>query len=109
MSTPAHPLASPQLDAHHLHLGGEVDIYQAATLKTRLQEAVASSPRLALDLSAVIHLDCAGVQVLLLAARSATQRGGAVRIARHSQATEEVFARLNLARHFAHAAEEHTA
>lgn len=101
MNTPVHHDQSSQVGLEVLPLVGELDIYQAASLKTRLLDAVSAQPNLALDLSGVIHLDCAGAQVLLLAARGAAHRGGALLILRHSQATEEVFDRLKLAHHFA--------
>jgi anti-sigma B factor antagonist len=60
-----------------LALGPEMTVAHAAELRERLLETIADGrATLALDLSAVTDFDSAGVQLLLAARRTMTERGG---------------------------------
>lgn len=83
-----------------LRIDGELSIYRAAELKPVLLQAVESSPVLEIDLSGVVEFDTAGVQLLLLAKRCATERGHELRLVRHSAAVVDVLQLLDLAAHF---------
>ena len=79
-----------------LALTGELSIYQAQELKKTLLDAVQPGATLALDLSGVTALDTAGVQLLLLAQRTAQARQGDVRVTQPSAPVREVLALLRL-------------
>jgi anti-sigma B factor antagonist len=90
-------------EAAALRLEGELTIYRAAELKVQwlaAVEAPSSAPTLTFDLSEVTEIDSAGVQLLLLAQRSAAQRQRTLRLVGLSAATQEVFALLDLGAHF---------
>ena len=79
---------------------GELTIYRAAEIRESLQAALARlavGDDLQIDLSAVTEMDCAGVQLLLAARKTAHAGGRAVRIAKRSPAVHEVFDTLQLA------------
>lgn len=82
----AHPVAVP--------IAGEMTIWQAAGLKPVLLAAAADAA--VLDLAAVSALDTAGVQLLLMAARSAAARGVQLRLAAASPAARSVIGLLGL-------------
>ncbi len=84
----------------NLKIEGEFTIYRAAELKPVLLQAVAASPVLEVDLSAVAEFDTAGVQLLLLAKRAATAQGHELRLVRHSAPVIDVVQLLDLAAHF---------
>jgi anti-sigma B factor antagonist len=79
-----------------LRLEGEMTIYRAAELKRALVEAVERPGALKLDLSGVTELDTAGLQLLLLAGRTAAASSKRIRLAAHSPAVAEVFGLLRL-------------
>jgi len=84
-----------------LSLDGELTIYRAAELKELLLNALAAgSGDLEVDLSGVSEFDSAGLQLLMLAKKTAQQRGRELRLAGHSPAVLEVFELLNVAAHF---------
>lgn len=80
-----------------LKLDGELTIFEAAEARARLALDLAAGAPLELDLSGLLELDTAGVQVLLWAKREAGRLGFALPFAHHSPAVLEVFERLNLA------------
>ncbi len=82
-----------------LRLEGELSIYRAAELKTVLLEALAQGA-LEIDLSAVSDIDTAGVQLLMLAKKTAQQNQHTLRLAGHSPAVLDAFELLNLAAWF---------
>lgn len=84
-----------------LALDGELTIYRAAELRAALLAALEAGPALALDLSGCTEIDCAGVQLLLAAQRSAAEAGGAVRLQARSEAVDDALATLGLAERFA--------
>ncbi len=83
-----------------LSIDGELSIYRAAELKPLILQAVAASRELEIDLSGVTECDTAGVQLLLLAKRSAAEAGHALRLVRHSAVVVDVLQLLDLAAHF---------
>ncbi|MHB9118569.1 MAG: STAS domain-containing protein [Burkholderiales bacterium] len=83
-----------------LHVDGEMTIYQAADIKNELMGHLASSEGVDIDLSAVSELDSAGLQLLILAKREATQTGKSLRLLSHSQAVLDVLDICNLAAYF---------
>jgi len=69
---------------------GEMTIYTAAELKTRLLNALEERDELEVDLSGVSELDSAGLQLMVLLKREAGERGKNVRFVDHSQAVLDV-------------------
>lgn len=81
-------------------LEGDISIYNAATLKDSLLAAVKRTADLELDLSQVAEFDSAGLQVLYLAKREASQMNHNLRIIAHSEAVRELLELYNLAAYF---------
>jgi anti-sigma B factor antagonist len=93
-STPSAPAA------FRLAIDGELTIYRAAELKPVLLSAVEAHPSVEIDLAAVSEIDTAGVQLLMLAKRSAHARQAELRLAAHSPAVVDAFELLDLAAFF---------
>jgi anti-sigma B factor antagonist len=91
------PNASP---AVRLALDGELTIYRAAELKPVLLAALDGAAQVELDLSAVTEVDTSGVQLLMLAKRTALSRGIALRLAAHSAPVVDAIELLDLAAFF---------
>lgn len=87
-----------------LRLDGEVTIYRATELRELLFEpfrgAGAASSPIEIDLSAVSEIDCAGIQLLMQAKKTAQQRRRELRMTGHSPAVVEAFELLNLGGYF---------
>lgn len=84
-----------------LALEGELTIYGAAELQTRLIAALADAPEgMDIDLSGVTELDSAGVQLLMATHRAARASGRTVTLCAPSEAVCEVLARFDLASFF---------
>jgi anti-anti-sigma factor len=86
-------------NAQPLRIHGEFTIYRAAELAAELKAAragLAPGVELVVDLAGVDEMDCAGVQLLMAARRSATESGRALRLQGHSAAVREVFRTLQL-------------
>ena len=80
-----------------LCIEGELTIFRAMELKP----AVLPTPPLTeIDLSGVTDLDTAGVQLLMLAKKTAVAEGRELRMVGHSPAVLEVFELLNVAAYF---------
>ncbi|MEO8299169.1 MAG: STAS domain-containing protein [Burkholderiales bacterium] len=86
--------------ARVLRIEGEFTVYRAAELKSLLLDAVASEPLVEVDLSAVSELDTAGLQLLMLAKRSALAANRELRLVKHSPAVVDVLQLLDLAAYF---------
>ena len=72
-------------------VSGEIDIATGPKLREELLGAMRrSGARLALDLTGVIFMDCAGINVLLAAHRHARLEGGWVRVLRASRRARKV-------------------
>lgn len=85
---------------HHLALGGEINIYRAAELKTEVLDALRRAPVLEIDLAGVTELDTAGLQVLMLAKRTATEEQRELHLLNHSPAVVDIVEMLNLGAFF---------
>lgn len=87
-----------------LFIEGDLNIYRAAELKEALLGAVhhahAHAQVLEVDLAGVTEIDTAGVQLLMLAKRTALQLQRELRLVAHSPAVLEVFELLDLAAWF---------
>ena len=88
---------TPTRDPSVLRIEGELTIFRALELKDAL---LAQPLPLEIDLSGVTELDSAGVQLLLLAKKTALGQQRELRLVAHSPAVIEVFELLNLAAHF---------
>ena len=76
---------------------GEIDIQSAARLRDELLRVVRRhGPRLALDLTGVTFLDCAGINVLLATRRRARLEHGWIRITRASPQAHRTISLLGL-------------
>ena len=87
MSTPS----LVRYESRCVHINGEMTIYTCGELKPRLLEALAAHPDAPLlDLSHVVEMDTAGLQLLLTARRYATDAGRELRVANPSQVVADV-------------------
>lgn len=84
-----------------LFLEGGLTIYRAAEVKDQLLGALVLADRLQVDLAGVTEIDSAGVQLLLLARRTAETMGRALHLSAHSAPVREVFDLLALDGRFA--------
>jgi anti-anti-sigma factor len=80
-----------------LQIEGELSIYRADELKHALIEPLKSNVRLVVNLAAVTELDTCGLQLLMLAKRTAAKLGCELELVAHSPAVLEVFELLNVA------------
>lgn len=76
---------------------GELTIFRALELK---QALLADPAPLEIDLSGVTDIDTAGVQLLMLAKKTAQAARRELRLVAHSPAVIEVFELLNVAAYF---------
>jgi anti-anti-sigma factor len=83
-----------------LQIAGELSIYRAEELKEALTAPLQNGIRLVVDLSAVTELDTCGLQLLMLAKRTAQAVRAELQLVGHSPAVLEVFELLNLAAFF---------
>jgi anti-anti-sigma factor len=83
-----------------LTIAGELSIYRADELKRALIEPLAQGVRLVVNLSAVTEFDTCGLQLLMLAKRTAAALGSELQLVGHSPAVLEVFELLNVAAYF---------
>lgn len=80
-----------------LRIEGELTIFRAMELKPAL---LPTPPLDEIDLSGVTDIDSAGVQLLMLAKKTAAASNRELRIVGHSPAVIEVFELLNVAAYF---------
>ena len=74
-----------------VHVDGELTIYTCREIKPQLLEQLTAHPdAVTLDLSRVIEIDTAGLQLLLIARRHAQEGGRELRIRNPSQVVSEV-------------------
>ena len=83
-----------------LAIDGELSIYRSDELKHALIEPLQSGVRLIVDLAKVSELDTCGLQLLMLAKRTAKAVGGELQLVGHSPAVVDVFELLNVAAFF---------
>jgi anti-sigma B factor antagonist len=88
---------------HIVYVEGEMTIYRAAEIKETLITSIAESAVIEFDLSRVTALDSAGVQLLMLAERTARTRHSELRLVAHSPAVLDVIELLNLGAYFGNA------
>ena len=88
---------------HVVCIEGEMTIYRAAEIKETLITSIAESAVIEFDLSRVTALDSAGVQLLMLAERTAQTRHSELRLVAHSPAVLDVIELLNLGAYFGNA------
>jgi anti-anti-sigma factor len=74
-----------------LPLEGGLSIYSATEHMSLLMQVLAPNTEVELDLSAVDELDCAGLQLLVLAKQEAGHMGCDLRLSNHSPAVIEAF------------------
>lgn len=84
-------------DANTLRIEGEFTIFRASELKQILFAAQTFTD---IDLSAVTELDSAGLQLLLLAKKTALAQGRELHLIGHSEAVIDVFELLNVSGYF---------
>jgi len=83
-----------------LSLSGEMSIYSAAELKPRLLAYLQDSQSVSFDLTEVSEMDTAGIQLLWLCHKEATEAGKSLAIAGISPAAMEAVALLRLDKPF---------
>ncbi|MES2207988.1 MAG: STAS domain-containing protein [Pseudomonadota bacterium] len=83
-----------------LKMESELTIYQAEALKKTLLAALDQPEIIEIDLSAVCEIDTAGIQLLLLAKKTAMAQKKEIHFVAHSSAVLEVFELLDLATYF---------
>lgn len=79
---------------------GELTIYNAASVKQQMDVLLDQSPQLEIDLSQVSEIDTAGLQLLILAKKETTSRGGELRLVGHSVPVLEVLDMCHMANYF---------
>jgi anti-sigma B factor antagonist len=79
---------------------GSMTIYEAAADKPALLGALAEATEMEIDLSSVVEMDTAGLQLLILVKRESLRAGKPVRLTGHSEASLDVLDRYNLAGYF---------
>ncbi|NGZ83057.1 STAS domain-containing protein [Duganella aceris] len=87
-------------DVLRIAIEGEMTIYRAADLKVTVLEALRRTRVLEIDLSGIIELDTAGLQVLMLAKQTAIADQRELRLLQHSPAVMEIFEMLDLVAFF---------
>jgi anti-sigma B factor antagonist len=81
----------------HMRIAGEMTVYTAAALQTKVLEGIAKHSAVKLlDLSEVSDIDTAGLQILLAARRFAVTQGRPLQIVAVSPAVSEVLGLLQL-------------
>lgn len=88
--------ASKKNAVYTLPIEGELTIYTAADLKTKIVAALASAQPIEIDLSQVDEIDSAGLQLLMLAKRESAAAGKPLTLIKHSQAVLECLDMCNL-------------
>jgi len=78
-----------------LVLEGELTVANAAALRRRMLDALQGP--LDVDLSAVTHIDCAGLQLLIMLSREARARAIPLTLHSPSRAVQSAFALVRLA------------
>ena len=86
-----------------LKLSPNLTIYEAASVKDGLLNNLARRSVIELDLSQVVEIDTAGLQLLMLAERESRRQGKTLRISTWSPAVQELIQLYNLADLFGNA------
>jgi len=85
------------MNTNTLKIEGELTIFRAMELKPVI---LATPPVDVIDLSGVTDLDCAGLQLLMLAKKTALSQQRDIQLMGHSPAVLDVFELLNVAAYF---------
>jgi anti-sigma B factor antagonist len=96
MTTPEQCNSAPLV----VYIEGGMTIYRAAEIKQKLLTPIVESAVVEFNLSKVTELDCAGVQLLMLARRTAQARHGELSLVGFSAAVLDVIELLNLGSYF---------
>lgn len=83
-----------------VELRGEVTIYDAPSLRSRLLDILSSADAIEVDTSAVTEIDSSAFQLLYAAERHATQLGKPMQIGARSEAVAALFALYRADEHF---------
>lgn len=83
-----------------VRLGESLDIASAEEAKSRLQQVSESAANLELDLSSLVDIDTAGIQLLLALRRTREKAGTPVRIVHPSPSVLDAFRLVGLERIF---------
>lgn len=83
-----------------LAIEGELSIYRAEEIKQALIEPLHSGVQMTVNLAGVTEFDTCGMQLLMLAKRTAKLVGADLHLVGHSPAVLEVFELLNVAAFF---------
>jgi anti-sigma B factor antagonist len=86
--------------SRNVAISGAMTIYSAAAAKNTLLDALDVTAHIEIDLSEVVEMDTAGVQLLVLLKREAAAIGKRVSLAGHSIAVLEVFDCYRLSAYF---------
>lgn len=90
-------------ESRRVHIAGEMTVYTCGELKSRLLQQLSAYPdAIELDLSKVVELDTAGLQLLYMARRQASQAGNELRVINPSRAVSEVLELCRLGAWLAH-------
>lgn len=84
----------------NISIDEDMTIYNAATQKPMLLDALDGCEELDLDLSQVSEMDTAGFQILLLTKREAIKANKTVRLTAHSKSVTELLDLYNMASYF---------
>ena len=85
------------MNTNTLKIEGELTIFRAMELKPVI---LTTPPIDVIDLSGVTDLDCAGLQLLMLAKKTALSQQRDIQLVGHSPAELDVFELLNVAAYF---------
>ncbi len=85
------------MNTNTLKIEGELTIFRAMELKPVI---LTTPPIDVIDLSGVTDLDCAGLQLLMLAKKTALSQQRDIQLVGHSPAVLDVFELLNVAAYF---------
>lgn len=80
--------------------GGEIDVQTSSGLHRAVEAAMASTPRIILDLSRVSFVDSSGFGVLIVASNRARQFGGAVALVNPPEMVRKILAGTQLQQAF---------
>src|SRR5688500_1340899 len=93
-------MTKKQKSSSVFRIQGELTIYRAAALKQELMEFLDENTSIDIDLSEVSEFDSAGIQILLLAKKTALSKEKNLRLVEHSTPVLEGLEPLNLSAYF---------
>lgn len=84
----------------NLAIQGEMTIFTAMDMKSRLLDTLAGANEIEIDLSEVAEMDCAGLQLMIMTKQEAVAHGKTLRFVKHSAAVVEVLDLCDMSRFF---------